>query len=308
MDRLQSMRVFEQVVAENGFAAGARKLGLAPATATRLVRDLEEFLGVRLLQRSTRRIALTAAGEAYVDRLRGILSDIDEASEVAHSQAREMSGSVRVLSLPGMATHLVAPAIAEFRRLHPKVSIELHSDVQASRGIEGHDITLLTDQVTLPAGVVVRPVLRSESVFCASPDYLQRHGAPQTPQDLLQHAFIRVVLPGLAAGPLKLVHESEPDKEEVVGLSPAITSNDHEAVLRSTLEGAGISSQAMQVAAPLLRSGRLQRVLAPWLAERFTLLASFASRRLVPTRTRAFLDHLIKQGTLAKAGAIALQP
>jgi DNA-binding transcriptional LysR family regulator len=307
MDRLQSMRVFEQVVAENGFAAGARKLGLAPATATRLVRDLEEFLGVRLLQRSSRRLALTSAGEAYLERLRGILSDIDEAAEAAHSQAREMSGSVRVLSLPGMATHLVAPAIAEFRRLHPKVTIELHSDMLASRGIEGHDITLVTDRVQLPSGAVVRPVVRSESVFCASPDYLRRHGAPLTPQDLRQHALIRIVQPGLASGPLKLVHESEPDRQEqVVDVSPVIASNDHEAVLRSTLEGAGISSQAMQVAAPLLRSGRLQRVLAPWLAERFTLLASFASRRLVPTRTRAFLDHLIQQASLA--GAVALQP
>ncbi len=301
MDRLQSMRVFEHVVAENGFAAGARKMGLSPATVTRMVRDLEDYLGVQLLQRSTRRLALTAAGEAYLDRVRGILSEIEEAEEAAHSHAREMSGRIRVLSLPGMATHLVAPALAEFRTQHPKVTIELRTDALASLDIEGHDLTLVTDQVPLPGGVVARPVVSTVSIFCASPDYVRRHGAPRSPQDLLQHAYIRIALPGLPYGPLKLVHGTDAGREEVVSVSPVLTCNDHEAVLRSTLEGAGISSQAIQVAAPLLRSGRLQRVLAPWLAERFTLLASFASRRHVPARVRAFLDHLIRHAVLAKA-------
>jgi len=305
MDRLQSMRVFEQVVTESGFAASARKSGLSPATVTRLVRDLEDYLGVRLLQRSTRRLALTPAGEAYLDRVRGILSDIDAAEEAVHSHAREMSGSVRVASLPGMATHLVAPAVAEFRRLHPKVTIELHSDVLAYRGIEGHDLTLLTDHVPLPAGAVVRPVVSSESIFCASADYVRRHGALHAPQELLQHAFIRVMLPGLPTSPVRFVHEDELDRVEEVAVVPVLCCNDHEAVLRSTVEGAGISSQVLQVAAPLLRAGRLQRVLAPWLAERFTLLACFASRRHMPTRTRAFLDHLIWHATLAKDGLLA---
>ena len=294
------MRVFEQVVAENGFSASARKLGLAPATVTRLVGHLEDHLGVRLLQRSTRRLALTPAGEAYLDRVRGILADIDDAEEAVHSHARDMSGSVRVASLPGMATHLVAPAIAEFRRQHPKVTIELHSDVLAYQTIEGHDITLLTDQVPLPASAVMRPVVNSESIFCASPEYLRCHGTPQAPQELAQHAFIRVMLPGLPPSPVRFVHENEPERVDEMPLAPALCCNDHEAVLRSTVEGAGISSQALQVAAPLLRNGRLQRVLTPWLADRFTLLACFASRRHVPTRTRAFIDHLIRHATLTK--------
>jgi DNA-binding transcriptional LysR family regulator len=306
MDRLQSMRVFEQVVAENAFAAAARKLDLSPSVVTRLVVELEEHLGVRLLQRTTRRLALTAAGEVYLDRLRDILSLIDEADETARSDARQMSGSIRVLALPGMATHLVAPAIAEFRRQHPKVTIGLHCDTSASRDIESHDITLVTDHVPLPATAVVRPVVRSESILCASPDYLRRHGVPRTPEDLLQHAYVRVVLPGIHPGPLKLAHATKPDREEVVDVNPVLTSNDYEAVLRSTVEGAGISSQAIQVVAPLLRTGQLQRVLAPWVSDRYTLLASFASRRHVPARTRAFLDHLIRHATQAQAGIDAV--
>jgi DNA-binding transcriptional LysR family regulator len=301
MDKLRSMMVFEQVVAEQGFAACARKLDISPAVVTRLVGDLEDRLGVRLLQRTTRRLALTPAGEAYLDRVRSILSEIEEAEEVVRSHAQEMSGSIRVSSLPGMATHLVAPAVAEFRRQHPKVSIELRSDVLASHAIEANDITLLTNHIAIPSGAIIRRVTESTSILCASPDYLRRHGEPRLPQDLQQHDLVRLILPDLASGPLRLIDETDPSHEETVSVSPVLVCNDHEAVLRSTLEGAGISSQALQVVAPMLHTGQLQRVLAPWIAERYTLIAAFASRRHMPTRTRAFLEHLVQSSQRARS-------
>jgi DNA-binding transcriptional LysR family regulator len=288
------MMVFEQVVAENGFAAGARKLGISPPVVTRLIGDLEDHLGVRLLQRTTRRLALTPAGEAYLDRVRSILSDVEEAEEAAHDHASEMSGSVRVLSMPGMATHLVAPAVGAFRRQHPKVTIELYSDTNASRAIAAHDITLLTDQVTVPSDTVVRRVVKTTSILCASPEYLRRHGEPLSPQDLRKHSVVRLTLPDMGSGSLRLIDETDETREEEVSVAPVLTCNDHEAVLRCTLDAAGISRLALQVAAPMLRSGQLRRVLAPWIAERFTLVAAFASRRHMPRRTRAFLDHLIQ--------------
>src|SRR3954466_3710908 len=114
------MRVFQQGGDEGGFAAAARKLELAPAVVTRLVGDLETHLGVRLLQRTTRRLSLTPAGEAYLVRLRAILTEIDEADAMAHAHSREMSGSVRILSQPVVATHIIAPAVAEFQQLYPQ--------------------------------------------------------------------------------------------------------------------------------------------------------------------------------------------
>jgi DNA-binding transcriptional LysR family regulator len=270
---------------------------------TRLIADLEDHLGVRLLQRTTRRLALTPAGGAYLDRVHGILAEIDEAEEVARSHAKEMSGSIRVSSLPGMATHLVAPAVAAFRRQHPKVVIELRSDVLASHTIEASDITLLTDHVVVSVESVVRRVAESTSILCASPEYLARHGEPRLPQELRQHAVVRLSLPDIASGPLRLMDEADPGREEVVSVSPVLVCNDYEAVLRSTLDGAGISSQALQVAAPMLRSGQLRRVLAPWIADRYTLIAVFASRRHLPSRTRAFLDHLIQHAEQLKTAA-----
>jgi len=303
MDKLRSMRVFEQVVSESGFAAAARKLDMSPPVVTRNVADLEAYLGVRLLNRTTRRLALTPAGDAYLARVRAALAQIDDAEEVARSHAKDMSGRIRVLSLPGMATHLVAPAVATFHRQHPKVTIELKSDVLAVRAIESNDITLLTDQMAVPADAVVRRVVETMSVLCASPAYLERHGEPATPQDLKHHAVIHLSLQESGFEPWRLSDEAEPDRAELVDVEPVLTCNDHEAVLRGTVDGAGISSQALQVVAPLLSSGRLRRVLQPWVSERHTLVAAFASRRMMPTRTRAFLDHLIRHAEQMKLAA-----
>jgi DNA-binding transcriptional LysR family regulator len=118
---------------------------------------------------------------------------------------------------------------------------------------------------------------------------------------LRDHALVRLDLQSVASGPLTLFDETDGSREEVVNVRPVLTCNDHEAALHSTLEGAGISSQAMQVAAPMLRSGQLQRVLSPWISERFTLVATFASRHHMPARIRAFLDHLLEHAQQAKA-------
>jgi len=295
------MTVFEQVVTENGFAACARKLRISPAAVSRSIADLEDHLGVRLLQRTTRQIALTPAGEVYLDHVHRVLAALEEADEAARSHAHEMSGRIRVSSLPGMATHLVAPAIAAFRRRHPGVTIELLSDEQAARSIEANDLTLLTDQVAVPSDTVIRKVVETSLILCASPDYLRRHGEPLQPQDLSAHAMVRLSLPDIDASSLCLIDETDQCREEALRVRPVLTCNDHDAVLRSTLDGAGISSQALQVAAPMLRSGELRRVLVPWIAERFTLIAVFASRRHMPPRTREFLDHLIGYAEQSKA-------
>lgn len=294
MDRLQSMKVFRQVVAEKGFSAGARKLGMSPATVTRLVRDLEDHLGVRLLQRSTSRVALTAAGETYLERVNAILADIDDAERAVGREAREMAGGVRVGAEPGLAAQLVAAAVAEFRWLNPRVAIELDVAADPAEGVEAHDITLMHDHRPLPAGAIARPLLQSQTLLCAAPAYLRRHGQPMQPAELQRHAFIRIVQPQQPAHALRLLHGSDAARaDENVTIAPALVCNDPEAALRSTLAGAGISALSAPLAAPLLRAGLLQRVLPDWLAGRATLMAVFPSRRHMPARTRAFLDHLV---------------
>lgn len=294
MDRLQSMRVFEHVVDEGGFAAAARRLDLTPAAVTRLVGDLEKHLGVRLLQRTTRRLSLTPAGEVYLNRLRGILGEIEEADALAREQSREMSGTVRVLTLPVVATHVIAPAVAEFQRRYPEVLLDLDVQDVADPNVEDYDLTIVNGGMPIVSTAIVRTIVESQAFFCAAPDYLRRHGEPRTPQELQQHRCLRLRVPGMRLRAMTLIDPTDGDRKLEVEVPAVMTANHTDSLMGATLAGAGISSQPADLVAPMLRSGALQRVLAPWITNRLSLVAAFPSRKFVPARTRAFLDHMVE--------------
>ncbi|MBC7604015.1 MAG: LysR family transcriptional regulator [Ramlibacter sp.] len=294
MDRLQSMRVFQQVVDEGGFAAAARKLEMAPAAVTRLVVDLETHLGVRLLQRTTRRLSLTPAGEDYLARVRNILTEIDEADTIAQTHSKEMSGTMRVLAPPGIAAHVVAPAAARFQQQHPEVMFDIHVEDAADPAIEDYDMTLLSGAVPLRSGVIARTIIDTQIVFCASPDYLRIHGTPTKPQDLAHHRMLRIRTPGVRLRALVALDPSKSDALVELEVPAFMTANHSDTLLRAALEGAGITAQPEELIAPHLQSGQLQRVLAPWITARLTIVAALPSRKFMPARTRAFLDHLVE--------------
>lgn len=309
MDRLQSMRVFQHVVDEGGFAAAARKLDLPAAAVTRLVADLEKHLGVRLLQRTTRRLSLTPAGEVYLARLRAILSDIEEADAMAHSHSREMSGTVRILAPPIVATHIIAPAIPGFQRQYPEVVLDLDVHDVVDPNVEEYDLTVVNGAVALHSTTIVRTIIESEAVFVAAPDYLLRAGEPSAPPDLLAHRCLRLRTPGMRLRPMTLI---DPVTDETLELEvPAMVRANHtDTLLRATIDGGGISSQPLDLVAPLLKAGVLRRVLAPWITNRLSLVAALPSRKFMPARTRAFLDHLVEhtRGSLSGLGVQAMEP
>ncbi|WBY03313.1 LysR family transcriptional regulator [Ramlibacter tataouinensis] len=307
MDRLQSMRVFQQVALEGGFAAAARKLDLSPAVVTRLVSDLEKHLGVRLLQRTTRRLSLTQAGDAYLDRLRGILAEIDEADAMVQAHTREMTGTVRVLAPPVAATHMVAPAVVAFQKLHPAVRVELHVEDSPDPAVHDYDLAVLSSVAALDSSVIARPIIDSQTVFCASPDYLARHGEPRVPEDLLRHRCLRLRLTGARLGPLRLIDPTDDDRQLELDLPGALTANHTDTLVRATLDGGGISSQPIDLLAPLIQAGRLRRVLAPWITARVSLVAVLPSRQYMPARTRAFVDCLVEHTRRLVAG-LTLEP
>ena len=307
MDRLQSMRVFQEVVDEGGFAAAARRLELTPAAVTRLVSDLEKHLGVRLLQRTTRRLSLTPAGEAYLARLRTILSDIDEADAVVQAESREMSGTVRILAQPLVATHILAPAIPGFQRQHPDVTLELHVHDVVDPNVEDFDLTIVTSTVPLVSSAVVRTVIESQAVLCASPDYLRRAGEPRDPQDLVKHRCLRLRAEGTRLRAMTLIDPTAGDRRIEVDVPAVVTANHTDTLMRATIGGAGIGMQPADLIAPMLKAGVLQRVLAPWITGRLQLTAAMPSRKYMPTRTRAFLEHVVEhtRRTVADLGAAA---
>lgn len=304
MDRLQSMRVFQRVVDEGSFAAAARALDLSPAVVTRLVADLEEHLGARLLQRSTRRLSLTEAGDNYLARVRNILQDIDEAESLASSHTHALAGVLRLQMPPVVATHVVAPLISGFRQLHPKirVDIEVHSIPEPS--IEEYDITLLGADTIPDEHVIARRIIESEAFLVASPAYLERKGTPHYPGDLPVHECLRLKVAGSRPRSWRMWCPQAPDEPVDLPIEPVLWANHTDSLMRAALDGAGITSVAMDLAAPYLASGQLVRVLAPWITGRLSMHAALPSRKFMPQRTRVFLEYLTEQTRLKASAAL----
>ncbi|MDD5334732.1 MAG: LysR family transcriptional regulator [Rhodoferax sp.] len=295
MDRLMSMRVFQKVIDEGGFAAAARALDMSPAVVTRLVADLEDHLGTRLLHRTTRRLSLSVAGETYLTRVRSILQDIDDAHGVASSQTHELAGVLRVLAPPVLATHVLAPLIAGFRQLYPKILLNIEVASFKEPPIEDYDITLLPTDEAFDGDVIARKISSSEAVLVASPEYLKRKGTPTTPAELAQHEILLLKTSGLSPRTWRLLNSERQDEALDLVVAPGLWVNHTDTLLRAALDGAGITSSAVELVAPYLSRGELVRVLRPWISARLSLYAALPSRKFLPERTRVFLDYLTER-------------
>lgn len=295
MDRLLSMRVFERVVDEGSFAAAARALDMSPPVVTRLVADLEEHLGTRLLQRTTRRLSLTEAGHNYLSRVRNILQDIDEAHAVTSAHSTDLAGTLRLHAQPALATYVLAPLLAEFRRQYPRIVIDIDVETTADLPIEDYDITLLGTDAGFDADIVARKVIESEAILVASPDYLRRRGQPLTPQDLVNHDCLRLKAPNGRTRLWRLWCAGQPGEPVEVSIESGLRANHTDTLLRACLDGAGIISVAVDLVAPYLNRGELVRVLSPWITGELAMYAALPSRKFIPQRTRAFLDFLVER-------------
>lgn len=304
MDRLQSMRVFQRVVDEGSFAAAARALDLSPAVVTRLVADLEEHLGARLLQRSTRRLSLTEAGDTYLARVRNILQDIDEAEALTSSHTHELAGVLRLQMPPVLATYVVGPLVAGFRERYPKIRIDVEVNSMPEPAIEEFDITLLGADANIDEHLIVRKIIESEAFLVASPAYLARRGEPFYPNDLALHDCLRLKLAGTRPRTWRMWCPQAPEKPVELPIDPVLWANHTDTLMRAALDGAGITSVAVDLAAPYLTGGELVRVLAPWITGRLAMYAALPSRKFMPQRTRVFLEHLVEQTRLKASAAM----
>lgn len=294
MDHLISMRVFERVADEGGFAAAARAMDMSPPVVTRVIAELEAHLGTRLFQRTTRRVSLTEAGQAYLARVRQILLDVDEADAIASAHTNELSGRLRVHTQPVLASYVIAPLLSAFRQRHPGIVVDIEVETHRDPPIEDYDITLLGTDATFNANIVARKVVESEVILVASPAYVKRKGMPKTPEDLVRHDCLRLRRPD---GPLRAWRMwREPDFKLAVetNVDPVLIANHTDTLLRAAIDGAGITSIALDIVAPYLTSGDLVRVLNPWITGRLAMFAALPSRKFIPERSRVFLDYLVE--------------
>ncbi|MBI2772745.1 MAG: LysR family transcriptional regulator [Burkholderiales bacterium] len=294
MDRLQAMKVFQRVVDEGGFAAAARALDMSPAGVTRMLAALEDHLGVRLLQRTTRKLALTDAGEAYLLRTRAILHEVEDAESAAAEHSRELHGVLRVLATPVLASYYLAPRAASWHERHPKVLLDLATDPFPQARIEEFDLTFVVVDEGFDADIVARPLATTDWIACASPEYLQRAGTPQAPGELQVHSYLKFQWPqgsGHHGRQARLQPVAGGDAV-AVDLSPVLQTNSFDVLLRAALDGAGITFLSRLLVAPHLARGTLVHLLPGWVFGRFTIYAALPTRKFMPARTRAFLDFL----------------
>jgi len=294
------MRVFARVVEEGGFAKAARALDAAPPVVTRLVAELESHLGARLLNRTTRSIALTEVGEAYLEKVRSILIDIEEAEALASEATTEPRGHVRILCPPAVAVHQLAKHLPHFRDAHPHVTVEIAAPGPVETLDEAYDLTIISVRGGLQGDFVARRLARSEVVACASPEYLDRRGRPTHPSELAGHDALMPPLSEMQRG-LTFINgiwgDDEPGGETYTVAMPGrptLGTTHIDTMYAAALAGLGVAGLPSFVLEDALLEHALERVLPSWRMFNTTLWAAMPSRKHLPARTRVFLDFLLQ--------------
>jgi DNA-binding transcriptional LysR family regulator len=300
MDHLRAMKVFLRVIDEGGFAKAARALDMAPPVVTRVVAELEAHLGARLLNRTTRRIALTEIGESYCEKARQILIDFEEAEALASEATKDPRGHLRLLVPPAVAVHQLAKHLPSFRRQYPLVSLEIVAPGAVESVDEDFDITILAQRNPLEGDFIARRLARSEVILCASPEYLDKRGRPLHPRELVHHEALIPPISSLQRGLTfynDLWGDDEPGGESftvVPSASSALRTTHVDTNYAAALAGLGIAGLPSMVIEDALTESALERVLPGWRLFDLTLWAAMPSRKHLPARTRAFLDFLIQ--------------
>jgi len=293
MDQLRAIRVFVRVIDEGSFAGAARALDLAPAVVTRLVAELEDHLGSRLLNRTTRRLALTDIGESYLERARRILAELDEAEALVNSATAEPRGHLRVLLPPAVAVHQLAKHLARFHERYPLVTLELHSPGPVDTVDEAYDITIVTSKHPLEGDFVARRLARTEVIMCAAPEYLDKRGRPQHPRDLAHHNALLPPMSDLQRG-ISLTRVSDGEVVTLAPHKPLLSASHIDTNYSGALHGLGIAGLPSFLVEDALMEQALERVLPEWQLYHFTIWAALPTRKYMPARTRAFLDFLLE--------------
>ena len=286
MDRIDAMQAFVTVADLNGFAPAARKLGLSPSGVTRLIAALEERLGARLLQRTTRQVALTDAGARYLERARRILSDVEEAESAAEGERTRPGGRLVVSAPNGFGRLHVSPVMSAYLQRYGEVSAELRlSDRMINLVEEGVDLAVRIGHLP-DSTLVARHVGEMRRIVVASKEYLKRRGEPKTPEAIASHDTIH-----FGAMTVEPVWRFAADGREIsVSSTPRFTSNSADAAIRYAEAGGGLTRVLAYQAADSLKAGRLKIVLAEFEQPALPIHIVYPTSRLLSAKVRTFID------------------
>lgn len=282
--------LFARVVDEGSLSKAAQRLGVPKSTVSRRITALETQLGERLLLRTTRKLSVTDFGVAVLEHARHVAEDVQAATSLAHNRQVEPSGRLRV-TMPGDLANLVlAPMLAEFVIRYPAITLEVDLTPRFVDLVgENVDVAIRMGELRDDASLAARRIATFSTSLYAAPAYLSRRGTPKDPDALMQHETLSV-LSRTGERMSWVLHQGGQRWE---GSPPARTiTNSPEVMMRMALQGAGITLVHDHFALPYVEEGRLARVLPAWRFAPVSAWVVFPGRRLMPTRTRVFIDAL----------------
>ncbi|PTL84163.1 LysR family transcriptional regulator [Vitiosangium sp. GDMCC 1.1324] len=288
LDSLTDMTVFVRVVAAGSLSAAARELDMSLAVVSKRLARLEAQLGVRLVNRTTRRLSLTQEGNEFHARAVRILDEVEDAAESVGGHGRKARGLLRVTATAAFAQRQISPRLSRFHALHPDVKVHLLvSDTVVD--LVQHGIDLAIREAVLPdSNLIVRRLAPNYRTLCASPEYAARHGEPREPAELLQHQCIVFGEP-----PMTVWRLSRPDAEPVaVEVGGSVLANDGEVAHAAALSGSGIILKSIWHVGDDLDAGRLVRLMPQWRVAAAPIQAVHPAGRHLAAKVRCFVEFL----------------
>lgn len=288
MDRLDAMQLFVRVAELGSFAGAAQQLGVARSVVTRQIAGLEAHLGVKLMARSTRRLTLTSAGTAYLEKCRVILNLVETAEIGVAEERQTPRGNIRI-SLPlSFGLKRLAPLLLDFSQRYPEVALDMdYSDRRVNLIEEGIDLSIRVTR-RLDAGDVARRIGTSRMRVLASPDYLSRHGQPAHPAELAHHVCLGYTNAG-AATTWQFVVDGQ---LESFPIRSRINANNGDVLTEAAAQGLGIACQPDFIAGSFIAAGRVVEILVDYPGPELGIYAMLPSNRHIPYRVRVLMDFL----------------
>lgn len=296
MDKYTEMLVFSKAADLGSFSAAARELDLTPSAVSKLITRLEDRLGARLFQRTTRKLSLTAEGRAFNERCGSIIDEIRQAEDAVMSLHDRVSGTLRITTISAFARIHLVKLMPEFMALYPELRVELElSERQVDLVGEGVDAALVLSDGLTDESLVARRLAVNKRVICAAPEYLDKHGTPQVPEDLLKHNC-------LTHSSISHFNDWEfnnPGGSAVrtLRVKGNFHTNSASALHEAVRSGLGIARLATYVVQPSLREGLIVPVLADHAADSSSIQLVYPHRRHLSNKVRAFTDFMISKFT-----------
>lgn len=289
MDTPSELAFFCLLVKRGSLSATAREMNLTPPAVTKRLAQLEERLGVRLINRTTRRLSLTNEGEVYFATAQRILADIAELESLVSSRRAVPKGLLRVNAPLGFGRSYIGPAVSRFLKRYPEVEVQLQlTDRPVSLADEAIDVAIRFGEIP-DSRVIAQKIAANRRLLCAAPAYLKAHGRPEVPADLARHQCIVLRQNESAYGLWRLSRGKQGDTVKVRGKA---STNDGEVALNWALDGHGVLMRAEWDVAKYLRSGRLERVLADYETPPADIYAVYQERLNLSAKVSHFIEHL----------------